>query len=153
MGTLATLRSIAWHGAAILFYAGVVWFSLPHIGRLLSLGPASVGEVPRTESNLLCKTTVLQELESPNQSLVARLTSTDCGGTTGWSSGVSVFDKQTRTTHRGLLLLEGIPDSYRIQWTDSSTLLASGFQARDVQALRQSKDAGVRVILSPLPAS
>jgi len=153
MGTLATLRCIAWHGAAVLFYVYVVWLSLPHVGRLLSLGPASVGEVPRTETGLFCQTTVLQEIESPNQTLVARLTSTSCGGTTGWSSGVSVFDKQTRTTHRGLLLLEGRPDSYRIQWTDSSTLLASGFQARDVQTLRQNKEAGVRVILNPLPAS
>ena len=153
MGTLATLRSTAWHGAAILFYVGVVWFSLPHVGRLLSLGPASVGEVPRTESDLLCQTTVLQELESPNGSLVARLSSISCGGTTGWSSGVSVFDKQTRTTHRGLLLLEGRPDGYRIQWADSNTLVASGFQARDVQVLRQNKETGVKVILSPLPAS
>ena len=151
MRTLSTLRSIAWHGGAILFYVSVVWFSLPHVGRMLSLGPANVGEVPRTENGLLCQTTVMQELESPDKNLVARLGYVNCGGTTGWSSGVSVFDKHTRKTHNGLLLLEGRPDSYRIRWADSSTLVASGFQASDVQQLRQSKEAGVRLVLSPLP--
>jgi len=152
MRTLVRLRSVAWHVGAALFYVSLVWFALPHVGRLLSLGPASVGEVPRTESGLFCQTTVLQELESPDKNLVATLSYVNCGGTTGWSSGVSVFDKQTRKTHRGLLLLEGRPDNYRIRWADSSTLVAGGLQASDVQQLRQSAEAGLRVVLSPLPA-
>jgi hypothetical protein len=141
-------NSKAWHAGALLFYAGLfLW-----IGAQLweNFGPKP--KVPRTTTDVfgLCRNTVLQEIESPDKTKVATLGVSDCGGTTGWQTGINILHRANGKTYRGLLLLQGRPDDYRIRWENEYTVIASGFRVADVLALRKEDLAGAKVVLNPL---
>ena len=139
--------SKAWHAGAALFYAGItLWLGLQ---LWENFGPKP--ETPRTTTDLLglCRNTVLQELESPDKKKVATLGVSDCGGTTGWHTGINIHHRVNNKTYRGLLLLQGRPDTYAIRWENDYTLVASGFRIADVLALRKEDSPGAKVVLSP----
>ena len=141
-------NSTAWHAGAFLFYLGLLLW----LGSQLWTNFGPTPKVPRTTSDMfgLCRNTVLQEIESPDKKKVATLLASDCGGTTGWQTGVNIHHRVNDKTYRGLLLLQGRPDEYSIKWENEYTVVASGFRFADVLALRKENLAGAKVALHPL---
>jgi len=141
-------NSKAWHAGAAIFYAGLILW----IGSQFweTFGPKP--ETPRTTTDLLglCRHTVLQELESPDKKKVATLGVSDCGGTTGWQTGVNIHHRVNDKTYRGLLRLQGRPDEYAIRWENEYTVVASGFKISDVLALRTEDSSGARIVMNPV---
>ena len=137
-----------WHAGAALFYIGLTLWATSRLWE--NFGPKP--KTPRTTTDLfgLCKYTVLQEVESPDRTKVATLGVSDCGGTTGWQTGVSIHNRAINKTYRGLLLLQGRPDGYSINWENGYTVTASGFAITDVIGLRKENLAGAKVVLKPM---
>jgi hypothetical protein len=139
--------SSAWHAGAALFYIGLTLWAASLLWE--NFGPKP--ETPRKTTDMfgLCQRTILQEIESPDKKKIATLAVSDCGGTTGWQTSISIHHRVTDKTHRGLLILQGRPDKYSISWENGYTVVASGFLIADVVALRKEDLSGGRVVLRP----
>jgi len=139
-------ESRLWHAGAAIFY---IWLALSFISQLWeAFGPSP--KTPRTTTSFfgMCQYTVLQEVESPDKDKVASLGVSDCGGTSGWQTGVSVHNRVMKETYH-LLLLQGRPDGYRINWENEYTVVASGFSIGDVLELRRDNFSGAKIVLRP----
>lgn len=140
-------NSKAWHAGAALFYIGLALWATSRLWE--NFGPKPV--TPRTTTDVfgLCRSTVMQEIESPDKQKIATLSVSDCGGTTGWETGVSIHHRVANKTYRGLLILQGRPDKYNISWENDYAIIASGFSIADVRVLRSESHAGAKVVLRP----
>jgi len=150
MPDLRGIRSWLWNAGAFIFYAVLLIYSLSFSVDLVSKQSTEDGK-PRTRKDLfgLCEFTEVQEMASPDGKKLVKLGYSDCGGTTNWQSGITVFNAATGKTYRGLFGIDGKPDGLKMQWTNDHTLALSNFPVEKLLWFNQENLSGTRIILQP----
>ncbi|MCV2371400.1 hypothetical protein [Roseateles oligotrophus] len=97
----------------------------------------------------LCEFTEVQELSSPDGKKLVKLGYSDCGATTNWQSGITVFNAATGKTYSGLFGLDGKPDGLKMQWENDYTLVLSNFPVGKLLWFNQDNFSGTKIVLQP----
>ncbi len=150
MPDLRIIRSRLWNAGAFIFYVALVIYSLSFIADLASDQSTEDGkQKTRKDFFGLCQFTEVQEIASPDGKKIVKLGYSDCGGTTNWQSGITIFNADTGKTYRGLFGIDGKPDGLKMQWTNDHTLALSNFPIDKLLWFNQENFSGTRIILEP----
>jgi len=95
----------------------------------------------------LCVNENIIEVISPNEKLIAKYGSSDCGAFSSTESGVLIENVETGEVYRGLLGIRGTPNDFRIEWDTNKRLIFHNVPIDKLIWFNQKYGSGVSLVI------